>query len=59
LNRNIEDRNDVCFISNPLLLGFEVENHFFSLSKANAFRKKVLILLMALVVIALVRAILQ
>lgn len=42
----------------PLLLGLRVGNHFFSLSKADAFRKKVLILLMALAVIALVRAIL-
>lgn len=43
----------------PLLLGLGVGNHFFSRSKADAFREKVLILLMALAVIALVRAILQ
>lgn len=43
----------------PLLLGLVVGNHFFSRSKADAFREKVLILLMALAVIALVRAILQ
>ncbi|MBW2606860.1 MAG: sulfite exporter TauE/SafE family protein [Deltaproteobacteria bacterium] len=43
----------------PLLLGLGVGNHFFNRSKADAFREKVLILLMALAVIALARAILQ
>jgi len=43
----------------PMLLGLGVGNHFFSRSKADAFREKVLVLLMALAVIALVRAILQ
>ena len=43
----------------PMLLGLVVGNHFFSRSKADAFREKVLILLMALAVIALLRAILQ
>jgi uncharacterized membrane protein YfcA len=43
----------------PMLLGLGIGNHFFSRSKADAFREKVLILLMALAVIALLRAILQ
>jgi uncharacterized membrane protein YfcA len=42
----------------PMLLGLGIGNYFFSLSKADAFREKVLVLLMALAVIALVRAIL-
>jgi hypothetical protein len=41
-----------------LLLGLGIGNHFFSQDKAEAFRKKVLILLMALAGIALVRAVL-
>lgn len=43
----------------PLLLGLGVGNHFFSRGNTEAFRKKVLILLMALAVIVLVRVIIQ